>query len=152
MPKPYASTTINAPADDVWGFVRDFANLAEWHPGIGDSEVEQSQPADKVGCVRRLTLRDGGVVRERLLALDDVDRCYTYEFVDSPFPVRSYRSTIRVAPVTDSGQTFLEWWAWYDADAKDEEQMTKTFAEDNYAVALAELSGLFERRAAARER
>lgn len=144
MPTPYASATINAPADEVWSFVRDFNNLNEWLPVVEASEIEQGQPADQVGCVRRLTLQDGGVVRERLLVLDDVDCRYTYEFVESPFPVRSYRSTIRVAPVTGSGQTFVEWWAWYDAEAKDEEEMTRTFAKGVYATGLAELRKRFE--------
>lgn len=144
MPKPYASAVINAPADEVWSFVRDFNNLNEWLPAVGSSEIEGGQDAGVVGCVRRLTLQDGGVAKERLLVLDDVDRSYTYEFVESPFPVRSYRSTIRVAPVTDTGQTFVEWWAWYDADAKDEEQMTETFAKGVYAAGLKRLRKRFE--------
>lgn len=146
MPRPYASAVINAPADEVWSFVRDFDNLNEWLPAVESSAIEGGQRADAVGCVRRLGLHGGGVARERLLILDDVDHTYTYEFLESPFPVRSYRSTIRVAPVTEGGQTFVEWWAWYDADAKDEEEMTKTFAVGVYATGLSELRKRFEAR------
>lgn len=143
MPRPYASAVIDAPVDQVWSFVRDFGNLDEWLPAVATCEIEGGRSADAVGCVRRLSLQDGSVVRERLLVLDDPDHAYTYEFLESAFPVRSYRSTLRLAPVTDSGRTFAEWWAWYDAEAKDEETMTKTFADGVYATGLKELQKRF---------
>lgn len=70
--------------------------------------------------MRRLTLAGEGAVRERLVSLDDTDRSYTYDILESPFPVRSYRSTIRVAPITATGESFVEWWCHYDADGSDE--------------------------------
>lgn len=146
MPKPYASAVVNASVDEVWAFVRDFDNLDKWLPAVESSQIEGGQQADTVGCVRRLTLGDGGVVRERLLALDDVDRSYTYEFVESPFPVRSYRATIRFASVTDTGQAFAEWWTLYDADAKDEEELNETFSKGIFATGLAALRRRFESR------
>ncbi|MQA84869.1 MAG: SRPBCC family protein [Streptosporangiales bacterium] len=144
MPRPYTSIVINAPADAVWSYLRDFGNLNEWIPAVKTSEIEGGGPADQIGCVRRLELQDGALIREALLALDDPERSYTYEFVESPFPVRSYRATIRVAPVTEGGQTFVEWWTWFDADAKDEEQLTTTFGRDVFAASLAALRKRFE--------
>ena len=32
MPKAYASTVLNAPADEVWAAIRDFNGLPAWHP------------------------------------------------------------------------------------------------------------------------
>ena len=94
--------------------------------------------------MRRLTLGDGGSVAERLLTLDDAGRSYTYEFTDAgPFPVRSYRSTISVAPVTATGQAFVEWSAWFDADAGDEAQLTTTFADVVFAAGIAALGERF---------
>lgn len=139
MPKPYASALIPADADELWQLVRDFNGLAEWHPAIESSEIEGAGPAGSVGCVRRLTLGDGGVVRERLVALDDTDRSYTYDILDSPFPVRRYRSTIRVAPVTSTGEAFVEWWSEYDADSADEAGLTATFADGVYGTGLSAL-------------
>jgi hypothetical protein len=34
MPKPYASTVLPASADRAWEYLRDFAGISEWHPGI----------------------------------------------------------------------------------------------------------------------
>lgn len=144
MPKPYASGVVPASADQVWQVVRDFNGLSNWHPAIASSEIEGGGSGQEVGAVRRLGLADGGSVAERLLVLDDDDRTYTYAFTDAgPFPVRSYRSTIRVAPITATGQTFVEWWAWFDSDADVEEQMTSTYANGVYAAGIAALANQF---------
>lgn len=139
MPTPYASTTVPASADTVWALVRDFNGLPTWHPAIKESSLEGGGEASAVGVLRKLTLGDGGVVREQLVSLDDTDRRYTYEIRESPFPVRSYRSTIRVAPVTASGEAFVEWWSDYDADGANEADLTATFADGVYATGLAAL-------------
>lgn len=141
MPRPYASAFVPAGADDVWRVVRDFNGLPGWHPAIADSELTSGAAAE-VGAVRRLTLADGGVVVERLVTLDDADRSYTYEILESPFAVRRYVSTVRVAPVTDSGHAFVEWWSEYDADGADEDELSALFAEGVYAAGIA---GLRER-------
>lgn len=143
MPVPYASAVIPADATAVWQVVRDFDGLPSWHPDIAASELEGGLRAAEIGAVRQLTLADGGTVTERLVAFDDTARSYTYEFVASPFPVRSYRSTIRVAPVTNSGHSFVEWWAVYDADAADEAELTATFADGVYATGLSGLTKHF---------
>ena len=138
MPKPYASAVLPVSADRVWEYLRDFGNIAEWHPGIAGGEMEHGT-GDQVGGVRRLTGPGGEIFRERLVALDDGERSYTYDLLEGPFPIRYYRSTLRVAPVTDSGFAFAEWYAWYDADAEDEAVLTKTFARGIYATGLAAL-------------
>ena len=94
-----------------------------------------------------LTLADGGdPYDERLLALDDTDRTLTYTFVGAnPFGVRRYASTVRVSPVTDTGESFVEWWGEYDADAGEEEALNRTFAQDVYGSGIAGLRKLFAR-------
>ena len=72
MPKSYASTIINAPADTVWSFVHHYDNLDEWLPSIETCEMEDGARADEVGAVRRLTAAGGDAVfRERLVSFDD---------------------------------------------------------------------------------
>jgi carbon monoxide dehydrogenase subunit G len=142
MPKSYASTIVNASADTVWSYVRDYANLNEWLPSIETCEIEGDIPADQVGAVRRLATGDA-VFHERLTLLDDEGRRYGYEFVDSPLPVRDYRSEIRVAPVTDSGRAFVEWWGEFDADEKDAESMTEFFTKAVYGTGLETLGKRF---------
>ena len=73
MVQVYASSVIDASADSVWSRIRDFNALPEWHPAIADSRIENGQPSDRVGCIRHFHLRDGGMIREKLLALSDYD-------------------------------------------------------------------------------
>jgi hypothetical protein len=142
MPKPYASTVLPVSADRAWEYLRDFGNIAEWHPGIVSGELEHGT-GDQVGAVRRLTGPGGEVFRERLVALDDDERSCAYDLFEGPFPVRYYRATLRVTPVTDTGYAFAEWFAWYDADEEDEAWLTKTFARGVFATGLAALQERF---------
>lgn len=145
MPRPYASGIVGADAGEVWRLVRNFDGLPEWHPAIATSRLE-SGTADGVGAVRVLELADGGTVRERLVALDDAARTYTYDILDSPFAVRFYRSTIRVTPVTASGETFVDWWCEYDADAAHEAELDETFRAGVYAAGIDGLGAYFRGR------
>lgn len=81
---------------------------------------------------------------ERLVQLDDDARSYTYTFTDpGPFAVRRYVSTIRVAPVTDTGHAFVEWWSEYDADGGDEAELDKTYARGVYGGGIKALQDHF---------
>jgi hypothetical protein len=104
MAKSYASTVIDAPADEVWGVIRDFNGLADWHGAlVAKSEIEDGKAGDQVGAVRSFTLADGTHLRERLLSHSDAQRAYSYNFEKTPFDVDNYHATIKVTPVTDGG-------------------------------------------------
>lgn len=135
MPKPYASGVVRTSAEAVWELARVFDGLPVWHPAIAESRLTEGQEG-LVGAVRRLTLGDGAVVVERLVALDDESRSLTYVFVENPFGVRRYSSTIRVAEVTDTGHAFVEWWGEYDADGADEDKLTALFGKGVYAAGI----------------
>ncbi|HYH31685.1 MAG TPA: SRPBCC family protein [Pseudonocardia sp.] len=143
MPRPYASGVVPASADEVWSLVRDFNGLPEWLPAVSASELTEGGSGAEIGAVRRLTLGDGGIVVERLLELHDAERRCTYEILESPFAVRRYVSTFRVAPVTASGEAFVEWWSEYDAEAADEDGLTETFAGGVYGGGIAALRKRF---------
>lgn len=137
MPTSYASAVFDVDAERVWSVVRDFGSLDQWIPAVDTCEIEGGQRPDEVGCVRYLTLADGGgVIRERLVDLDDGKRSYTYDILESPFAVRRYRATIRVASVTDSGGSFVEWWGVYDCAAADEQELDATFARGVFGGGL----------------
>lgn len=140
MARSYASSVIEAPVERVWEVVREFDGLPDWHPALASSEIEGARPGAEVGCIRRLTMPDGTVVRERLAALDDIARSYSYEMLEGPFPIRRYVATIRVMPMTDSGNTFVEWYADFDADAAAESDLDATFSKDVFAAGLKGLS------------
>ncbi|MEW9528141.1 SRPBCC family protein [Microbispora sp. NPDC049125] len=139
MPQSYASTVIAADAGEVWAFLRGFGNLAEWLPGISMCEIEGGGPPEP-GAVRRMDA-GGDLFRERLLSLDDEARSLTYEILQCPLPVENYRATCRVAPVTDTGQAFVEWYA--DFDAADPAKMAGIFTNGVFAPGLAALGKRF---------
>lgn len=114
MPRVYVSAVIAAPAATVWAVVRDFNALPRWVPAVAESRIEQGLPADRVGCVRSFVLRDGGRIRERLLALSDYDYSVTYTILESPMGVTDYVATLRLFPVTETGACFAEWQAEFE--------------------------------------
>ncbi len=127
MARAYASSVINAPIERVWARIRDFNGLPSWHPAIKASTIEGGGPASEVGCVRAMTLADDGKIRERLLALSDVDTYYTYVILDSPLPVRNYQATLRLRPIADGSRTYAEWTAHFDPDPVEQQAATIEF-------------------------
>ena len=114
MVKIYKSTVLDAPAERVWRDLRDFNGLANWHPLVAVSRIEKSHPADKVGCVRSLQLKDGGRVREKLLSLSDFEYTYLYAVLESPLELEDFVARLRLFPVTEGNRCFVEWWAELD--------------------------------------
>lgn len=125
-------------ADAVWAHIRSFGAYA-WSGVDADVTLEHGAAGDQVGAVRHI--RGGGRdMRQRLLALSDVERSYSYEFADaSPFPVHNYRATIRVTPVVEGDRAFVEWWATFDGEPAEQGRWTTYFSQQGFAVWLAAL-------------
>jgi hypothetical protein len=118
--------------DELWRLIRDFNSLASWLPAVGKSEIEDCLAADQIGAVRRLYLRAGGPpVRERLIALSDLDRACTYSLLEGPLAVRNLIAEIRLYEITETGGTFGRWRAAFDAE------------ESDLTAASAQLKGIF---------
>jgi Polyketide cyclase / dehydrase and lipid transport len=123
MVQVYTSSVIDASADTVWARVRDFNGMPQWHSGIADSRIENDEPSDRVGCIRHFHTRDGGTIRERLLALSDYDYSCTYSILESPMGVDNYVATLKLTPITDGARTFAEWSAEFDCDEGREREL-----------------------------
>lgn len=143
MPRSYASTTVAADPDTVWAFLRDFNATPQYVDAISSSEMLEGKPADLVGAERKLVLADGALVRERLVALDDVERNYTYHLLEGPFPFTAYYSTIGVKPVTSDNSSFIEWSSTYDCAAADATAMDDLLAGTLYRGGLQSLRKRF---------
>lgn len=140
MPKAYASTVIDLPADRVWATIRDFNSLPAWAGHmVARSTIEDGKPSDQVGCVRSFHTHDGAHIRERLLSLSDQDRTYVYNFEKTPFDVQNYVATLRVTPVTDSDRSFVEWWTSFDCAPAESARWIDTFATSVFGGGLANL-------------
>ena len=105
MIRLYVSSVIEASAEAVWARIRDFNGLPLWHPGIADSRIENNEPSDRVGCIRHFHTRDGGMIRERLLALAAHARVVTAS--GDAAAARRIRRKMKVAWVSWQALRFL---------------------------------------------
>ncbi len=128
MARVYVSSVVATPASKVWERVRDFNGLPRWHPMIADSQIENGEPADKVGCIRNFRLQNGDQIREQLLALSDYDTFCTYSILESPMPIENYVATLRLTPISDGDRCFVEWSAEFDCSPDVEADVTNGIA------------------------
>jgi hypothetical protein len=142
----YVSSVIDAGADEVWARVRDFNGMPQWHPGIADSRIEGDEPSDRVGCIRHFHTRDGGTIRERLLALSDYDYACTYEILESPMGVDNYVATLELTPVTDGTLTFIEWHAEFDCAEGREQALVQLIGQNVFQAGFDALKRHFGTR------
>jgi hypothetical protein len=141
MAKSYYSTVLDHPAEEVWTTIRSFAHYAWAGVQGGTTIMEAGKAGDQVGAVRRIIGGDK-IIRQVLLAHSDPERSYTYALCDpQPFPVRNYVATIRVVPVVESNQAFVEWWATFDCDAEEYDRWTHHFEKEGFARWLSALRG-----------
>jgi len=136
MAKAYYSVALDHTADEMWTFIRSFGDYA-WSGVDGVTVIEDGKSGDQVGAVRRVQVGDK-VIRQRLLAHSDVDRSYTYAYLE-PAPVRNYQATICVVPLVESDTAFVQWWAIFDCDEAACERWTHFFAFEGFARWLAAL-------------
>ncbi|CAH1666472.1 SRPBCC family protein [Chelatococcus asaccharovorans] len=141
------SSIIEAPIDAVWEVIRDFDGLPGWHPRMVESVIEAGPVADRVGCVRRLTLVNGAVLRERLLALSDHDHSIRYAIEETPQPISNHVATLRLARVTDGERTFVEWSATFDAPSGEAEKIAAAMGENVFQGGFNALKQRFSRGA-----
>jgi Polyketide cyclase / dehydrase and lipid transport len=139
MPKVYVSSVIPAPAAEVWRVIRNFNALPDWTPFVATSRIEGGMAADQVGCIRNFRLKDGGIIRERLLALSDYDMSCTYAILESPMAVTDYVATLGLIPVTDGNATFANWTATFDCRPDREAELLRQIGENVFQSALSAL-------------
>jgi uncharacterized protein YndB with AHSA1/START domain len=139
MPRVYISTVIPAPAADVWRVVRDFNGLPNWTPFVANSRIEGGSKSDQVGCIRNFQLKDGGIIREKLLALSDYDMSCTYSILESPMAVTDYIATLSLTPITDGNTTFAEWQADFECPPNKEADLKRQIGDTVFQSAFTAL-------------
>jgi hypothetical protein len=146
MVKVYTSSVIDAPAARVWAHIRDFNALPSWVPAVADSRIEGGAPADRVGCIRNFNLKDGGNLREQLLALSDHGQSVTYNILASPMGVEHYVATLKLTRITDGDRTFAEWTAEFDCEPGRERELTDEIGNGVFQAAFDNLKRQLGRR------
>ena len=114
--KVYTSGVIpNASAQTVWSLIGSFNGLPLWYDTVSTSEMENHDSDNTVGGIRKLTLKNGIVQREKLLAMDLLTQSYSYTLMEG-VPWEGYKNdyiaTISVKNITRNEtkeSTFLEW-------------------------------------------
>ena len=97
------SVTLAASADDVWEVVGDVATVHQWVPALVATRME--------GDVRIATFAEGTAARERIISHSDVDRTYTYTYLDGPIQLDEYSSTLTVSPHYSGTGSLVTWTA-----------------------------------------
>ncbi|EIZ78326.1 hypothetical protein WSK_3071 [Novosphingobium sp. Rr 2-17] len=92
---------LAAPADEVWAYVRDFYNVAEWQPHITSAEKGD------VEGQRVVLMKRGNTVLDRIANRDDDKRILSYEMVpnqDLPPGVPRLEGFLATFVVSEAGE------------------------------------------------
>jgi mxaD protein len=98
---------IQASAGKVWDAAKNFDQLNTWLPPVAKDEIVAGQN-NTVGAVRLLTLKDGGTVKEKLLAYNPSTRTFRYQIIESVLPVSHYTS-IFIVKSRGKGRSTVTW-------------------------------------------
>ena len=120
----FETMTLNAGPDDVWSAIGDFGTLHAWHPMVDTCEMRDGAASDGVGNIRELVLANGAPVVESLRDRSEDGRTYSYDFIEVPFPITNYLSTIRVRRGAADGQSVVEWESNFDTPSDAESELT----------------------------
>lgn len=127
------STTIQAPAKEVWALVGEFNDLERWHPAVTMSK----QLADQ----RYLTLADGAEIVEQETARDDTAMSYSYRILSGPLPVEDYQATINVSSV-NANESTVTWSSTFDANGVPDAQAEEVI-RGVYKAGLQQLNRMY---------
>jgi Polyketide cyclase / dehydrase and lipid transport len=116
---------IEAPPALIWTTLRDFSNVALWHPDVKDCLMKGGEPGDRVGAVRAIHLGNGMALRERVTAISDKDMSYSYSVIESPFPLAYHSSSVSLVAVDQGTKTLVTWDVEFSLTEGDPEQMAK---------------------------
>lgn len=128
------TTTINAPAEDVWSVINDLANM-----DVARGMATRVEISERNGCpLRTLYLTPelgGGVVAETINLIDHSDMRMNYEVVDfGPLPATSYKGFMKFVP--NGATTTLEYEARFEAP---DTSSLHAMAKGNVAMLVANL-------------
>jgi hypothetical protein len=103
---------IKAPPAKVWAIVKDFGNLQKWLPLVATTKVESKKDENgDPATYRTLTLKDGGIIIEKLGSINEADMKIKYYIDSGVLPVKDYNATITVKAGPGAGETTVTWMA-----------------------------------------
>lgn len=102
----------------LWDKFGGWCSIQDWHPAVAKCEASK----DGETSLRTLTLKDGGVIKEKLL--ETRDNLYKYAIIESPLPVKNYEAQFTLTPDDDDEDEInFAWSAVFDpADGKEDKE------------------------------
>ena len=138
MLKVSKQVTIDAAPDAVWAKIKDFNGLNTWHPAVEKDEIVSGKN-NEVGAERLLTLKGGGMIREKLLAYDPAHHSFKYAILEGVLPVSDYTSTVSVTAM-GQGKSTVTW----SGQFKRKDTGDKPAADADDATATKTMSGVYQ--------
>lgn len=121
MPRVNFTASVNKDAAIVWKTIAAFGQIADWHPDIKSSRIENGLSDTVPGAIRHLDMQDGNIIREELLALDNLAMTLSYRFLDSPLPWDNYVCALEVKNQQNSSgalETQVTWFAEFEVQKR----------------------------------
>lgn len=132
------SILIEAPIDRVWQTVRSFDRWDRWLSRVEDCQMEDGEPADRIGCVRVMGT-PSGKLRERLTGLSEVRHAIEYSMLEAPgFSLDSHHAAVVLTAVSEPTATVVEWSA--SLEAENEAEIARVMADEVFPRGLADLA------------
>lgn len=97
--KTVQEVVIDAPADQVWARLDDFADL-DWQPGVVSVDAPEGNTVDGT---RTVTLDNGAVVTDELTKLDPAKRVISWRMVENNLDAIPVTNMSTVVTVKDEG-------------------------------------------------
>ena len=120
MAQIHETITVDAEPQQVWDVVGDPGRIADWLPALTSSAAE--------GGERACTMANGAELKERIVEHSDQERFYTYEIVEAPIPIRSYRSRLSVRG--HDAHSHVDWEAEFEPqEAGQEAELVEMFTQ-----------------------
>ena len=104
---------------EIWAVVGDFCAIKDWHPAV--AECVETKEGD--ATFRTLTLKDGGKIKEKLTGTEDT--AYTYEIVESPLPIKNYKSKLWLEVDDEPDRSVILWQSDFDANGASDDDAKK---------------------------
>lgn len=111
---------VDADPQQVWAIAGDPGRIADWVPALSSSREEAGQ--------RECTMTNGAELKERILEHSDEERSYTYEIIEAPVPLRSYRSRLSVHG--HDSHSHVDWEADFEPEQPEQEaELVEAFTQ-----------------------
>ena len=103
-----ATRTINAPTPIIWEYLRDYANIHRFHPGVRYSEFTEGTTRNGMDSTRICYFHSGDSLRERVTEWKEGEG-YTVEIYESTMPFRDGKASLGVRELPNGqSQAYME--------------------------------------------